>query len=175
VKKEGSNRQSSAILGLATQHPTRYTISSTMASPSSLFSVAGKNVLVTGGSRGIGLMIAKGFVNAGANVLLTSRSEQACQEAASEISCNYVVSNVGNRAGCEQLAQDAAQFFDNRLDVLVNNAGTSWGEPLERKSGKANWGFDKVLDLVRERIVVSRWIQTDALADVSIIQCLLTN
>jgi NAD(P)-dependent dehydrogenase (short-subunit alcohol dehydrogenase family) len=121
-----------------------------MASPSSLFSVAGKNVLVTGGSRGIGLMIAKGFVNAGANVLLTSRSEQACQEAASEINCQYVASNVGNRAGCEQLAQHVAQIFDNRLDVLVNNAGASWGEPLERESGKANWGFDKVLDLVRE-------------------------
>jgi NAD(P)-dependent dehydrogenase (short-subunit alcohol dehydrogenase family) len=120
-----------------------------MSSPSSLFSVAGKNVLVTGSSRGIGLMIAKGFVNAGANVLVTSRSEEACQEAAKSINCNhYVASNVGSREGCEQLVQHVAEVFDNRLHVLVNNAGTSWGEPLERKSGKANWGFDKVLDLV---------------------------
>ena len=126
-----------------------------MASPSTLFSVAGKNVLVTGGSRGIGLMIAKGFVNAGANVVLTSRSEEACKEAVDSIrtaaaTCRYLVSNVSSRSGCEQLAQQVAEMFDNRLDVLVNNAGTSWGEPLERTSGKANWGFDKVLDLVRE-------------------------
>ena len=93
-------------------------------------------------------MIAKGFVNAGANVLLTSRSEDACKEAASSLSCHYVASNVGSRAGCEKLAEHVAAVFDNRLDVLVNNAGTSWGEPIERESGKANWGFDKVLDLV---------------------------
>jgi NAD(P)-dependent dehydrogenase (short-subunit alcohol dehydrogenase family) len=118
---------------------------------SSLFSVSGKNVLITGGSRGIGLMIAKNFVAAGANVLLTSRSEDACKQAAQEISCpHYVSSNVSNREGCEKLAEHVAKVFDNRLDVLINNAGTSWGEPLERKSGKANWGFDKVFDLVRK-------------------------
>jgi NAD(P)-dependent dehydrogenase (short-subunit alcohol dehydrogenase family) len=125
-----------------------------MASPSNLFSVAGKNVLVTGGSRGIGLMIAKGFVNAGANVLLTSRSEEACRDAAESLGgpplCRYVASNVSSRAGCEQLAADVAELFEHRLDILINNAGTSWGEPLERTSGKANWGFDKVMDLVRE-------------------------
>ena len=116
----------------------------------SLFSVSGKNVLVTGGSRGIGLMIAKNFVAAGANVLLTSRSEEACQQAAQEIQCpHFVASNVSNREGCELLAQHVAQVFDNRLHVLINNAGTSWGEPLDRTSGKANWGFDKVFDLVR--------------------------
>ena len=117
----------------------------------SLFSVAGKNVLITGGSRGIGLMIAKNFVAAGANVLLTSRSEEACREAASSITPNphFVASNVSNRAGCEALAEHASRLFDNKLDVLINNAGASWGEPLDRKSGRANWGFDKVLDLVR--------------------------
>ena len=104
-------------------------------------------------------MIAKGYLNAGANVLLTSRSEDSCQEAVQSLlqqssssatngTCRYVASNVSSRAGCEQLAEQVAAMFDNRLDVLVNNAGTSWGEPLERKSGKANWGFDKVFDLV---------------------------
>lgn len=115
--------------------------------PSTLFSVAGKNVLVTGGSRGIGYMIAKGFVEQGANVLLTSRSEVACQEAAESLQCQYVASNVSNREGCEALAQHVAQLFDNKLHCLINNAGTSWGEPLDRTSGKANWGWDKVLDL----------------------------
>jgi hypothetical protein len=99
---------------------------------------------------GIGLMIAKGFVNAGANVLLTSRDEKACAEAASSIQCqHYCTSNVSSRAGCEELAKHVGTVFDNQLHVLVNNAGTSWGEPLERVSGKANWGFDRVLDLVR--------------------------
>mmetsp|Transcript_18349 Transcript_18349/g.52392 ORF Transcript_18349/g.52392 Transcript_18349/m.52392 type:complete len:275 (-) Transcript_18349:1608-2432(-) len=124
-----------------------------MASPaassaaSSLFSVAGKNVLITGGSRGIGLMIAKGFVNAGANVLITSRDENACSAAAASINCpHYVASNVSTREGCDELTRHVASVFDNRLDVLVNNAGTSWGEPLERNS-RTNWGLDKVLDL----------------------------
>jgi NADPH:quinone reductase-like Zn-dependent oxidoreductase len=116
-----------------------------MASPSSLFSVVGKNVLITGGSRGIGEMIAKGLTDAGANVLLTSRSEDACRKTAQSIpGSQYVASNVSSREGCEELAKHVAKVFDNRLDVLVNNAGTSWGEPLERKSGRANWGFDKV-------------------------------
>eukprot|EP00980_Cylindrotheca_fusiformis_P010588 scaffold2353_cov134-Cylindrotheca_fusiformis.AAC.11 len=119
-----------------------------MSSPSSLFSVAGKNVLVTGGSRGIGVMIAEGLQSAGANVLLTSRSEEACREASASIpGSKYVASNVSNRQGCEELAKHVAEVFDNRLDVLINNAGTSWGEPLDRKSGKANWGFDEVFDL----------------------------
>ena len=129
----------------------------------SLFSVAGKNVLITGGSRGIGLMIARAFVASGANVLLTSRSESACREASEAISptpqnytnnnynnrCHFVASNVSDRKGCEALAEHASELFDHKLDVLINNAGAAWGEPLDRTSGRANWGFDKVLDLVR--------------------------
>lgn len=134
-----------------------------MASASAtLFSVCGKNVLVTGGSRGIGAMIAKGFCEAGANVLLTSRDEKACRETAVQITASaqqmnteypifpvsYVTSSLGSRKGCEDLAAYTAQHFGNRLDILINNAGTSWGEPLERESSqRSNWGFDKVLDL----------------------------
>lgn len=91
-------------------------------------------------------------MNQGANVLLTSRSEDACKEAAESISCHYTASNVSSREGCQKLVEHVAELFDNRLDVLVNNAGTSWGEPLERESGRANWGFDKVLDLVSMKI-----------------------
>jgi NADP-dependent 3-hydroxy acid dehydrogenase YdfG len=119
-----------------------------------LFSVAGKNVLITGGSRGIGLMIAKGFVQGGANVCLTSRDATACAEAAASIQCHhYVASNVSSREGCEQLATHIGTIFDSKLDVLINNAGTSWGEPLDRDNSRANWGWDKVLDLVRYGIM----------------------
>mmetsp|Transcript_34886 Transcript_34886/g.74413 ORF Transcript_34886/g.74413 Transcript_34886/m.74413 type:complete len:308 (+) Transcript_34886:206-1129(+) len=132
-----------------------------MASPSTLFGVAGKNVLVTGGSRGIGLMIASTFVRHGANVLVTSRDPKACEEAAESLTSNdggggadvhHVSSNVSTREGCRALAQHARRIFDGRLDVLVNNAGTSWGEDPgydgnARESGKMNWGWDKVMDL----------------------------
>jgi len=140
-----------------------------MTSPSSLFSVAGKNVLVTGGSRGIGLMIASTFVRHGANVLLTSRDPKACKEAASLIKqqqqqqqqqqlnnnisqVHHIASNVSSREGCKELASYTNKLFNGKLDVLVNNAGTSWGEDPAydkdaRESGKMNWGWDKVLDL----------------------------
>ena len=118
-----------------------------MATISNLFSVAGKNVLVSGGSRGIGLMIAKGFTENGANVLLTSRDENACATAAESINCQYVASNVSTREGCKELVRHVRDVFDGELHVLVNNAGTSWGEDIDRESGKMNWGWDKVLDL----------------------------
>jgi len=95
-------------------------------------------------------MIAKGFVEAGAHVLLTSRDEKACAEAAASLNSDkvhFVASNVSTREGCCALAEHTAALFDNKLDVLVNNAGTSWGEPISRTSGRANWGFDKVFDL----------------------------
>jgi NAD(P)-dependent dehydrogenase (short-subunit alcohol dehydrogenase family) len=130
-------------------------------SAANLFSVTGKNVLVTGSSRGIGLMIASGFASAGANVLITSRDESACREAAESIKerlqnsassaspgVHFVASNVGSRAGCKELAEYTKELFNGKLDVLVNNAGTGWGEdPYGRESGRANWGWDKVMDL----------------------------
>mmetsp|Transcript_1362 Transcript_1362/g.2203 ORF Transcript_1362/g.2203 Transcript_1362/m.2203 type:complete len:291 (-) Transcript_1362:492-1364(-) len=129
-----------------------------MASPSTLFSVTGKNVLVTGGSRGIGLMIAKTFYDHGANVMITSRDGKACEEAAASIKgsnsttppvVHHVASNVSTRKGSKELAEHVREVFNGRLDVLVNNAGTAWGEDpySERESGRMNWGWDKVLDL----------------------------
>ncbi|GMH97213.1 hypothetical protein TrVE_jg6300 [Triparma verrucosa] len=122
-----------------------------------LFGVAKKTVLITGGSRGIGKMLATGYVNAGARVIISSRSEDALLETVESIKSTtenpnpelfHIASNVASREGCEQLAEDVKEFLpDNRLDVLLNNAGNAWGEPLDRTSGKMNWGWDRVLDL----------------------------
>jgi NAD(P)-dependent dehydrogenase (short-subunit alcohol dehydrogenase family) len=112
-----------------------------------LFSVAGKTVLVTGGSRGIGRMIAGGFVGAGATVYVSSRNADAGDEVAAELSetgiCVSVPADLSTESGCRTLAEEMTRRAD-RLDVLVNNAGNTWGAPLE-EFGDAAW--DRVLSL----------------------------
>ncbi|MDE3095656.1 MAG: SDR family oxidoreductase [Chloroflexota bacterium] len=109
-----------------------------------LFSVKDKAVVVTGGSRGIGLMIARGFVEAGARVYISARKADACAAAAAELSaggtCTPVPGDVGTEAGCRELAEEMARR-EERLHVLVNNAGTNWGAPLAEYPDAA---FDKV-------------------------------
>jgi NAD(P)-dependent dehydrogenase (short-subunit alcohol dehydrogenase family) len=121
---------------------------------SSLFHVAGKSVLVTGGGRGIGRMLAEGFMENGCKVYIAARDKAALDETAEQLNalatagqCVALQSNLGSRSGCEELASTVEELEPNGLQVLVNNSGTSWGEPLSRKSGRMNWGWDKVLDL----------------------------
>jgi NAD(P)-dependent dehydrogenase (short-subunit alcohol dehydrogenase family) len=99
-----------------------------------LFSVDGKVVLVTGGTRGIGLMIAQGFVEAGAKVYVASRKQGACEKAAAELSklgtCIGIPADQSSEAGCRALA-DTLGEQERELHVLVNNAGANWGAPLE--------------------------------------------
>ena len=112
-----------------------------------LFSLKDKVALVTGGSRGIGLMIAQGFLQAGAKVYITARKKAACAEAAKELSaygsCIAIPSDVGTAAGRAELLKAFGEKED-RLHILVNNAGTNWGEPFEKYPDEA---FDKVLNL----------------------------
>jgi NAD(P)-dependent dehydrogenase (short-subunit alcohol dehydrogenase family) len=112
-----------------------------------LFGVAGKRVLVTGGSRGIGLAIAEGFVRSGARVFICSRNDTDCEEAASRLrehgSCIALPGNVGTRDGRERLIADLRAQVD-ALDVLVNNAGALWAAPLD---DYPEAGWDKVFDL----------------------------
>ena len=112
-----------------------------------LFSVEGKVALVTGGSRGIGRMIARGFVEAGARVYVASRKAEACEETAAELSkvgtCVGIPADLGTQAGCEALAAQVAER-EPGLHVLVNNAGANWGAPLAEYPDAA---WDKVLAL----------------------------
>jgi NAD(P)-dependent dehydrogenase (short-subunit alcohol dehydrogenase family) len=114
---------------------------------SDLFSIKGKVALVTGGSRGIGLMIARGYVEAGAKVYVSSRKKEACDQVAAELSrhgtCVSMPGDCGTQAGCEALAA-AVAARESRLDILVNNAGTNWGAPLAEYPDAA---WDKVLAL----------------------------
>lgn len=112
-----------------------------------LFSVAGKVVLVTGGSRGIGKMIARGFVEHGAKVYVSSRKQAACDETVQELSqygvCFSLPADLSTEAEAQRLAAELASR-EPALHVLVNNAGANWGAPIESYPDDA---WDKVLAL----------------------------
>jgi len=112
-----------------------------------LFDIAGKTALVTGGSRGIGLMIARGYVEAGAKVYISSRRADVCDQVAAELSasgtCVSLPADVSSEAGARQLAA-AITGRESALHVLVNNAGANWGAPLAEYPDAA---WDKVLAL----------------------------
>jgi len=112
-----------------------------------LFDIRGKVALVTGGSRGIGEMIATGYVENGAKVYISSRKKSACDEIAARLStlgtCISLPYDLGSMQGIAGLAADLAQR-EPKLDILVNNAGASWGAPIEEYPES---GWDKVVDL----------------------------
>ncbi len=112
---------------------------------STLFSLEGRTALVTGGSRGIGLMIARGFIAQGARVYISSRKAEVCDAVAAELgeACISLPMDVSTVDGCRALAAAYAEH-ESRLDILVNNAGAAWGEPFETFPEK---GWDKVMDL----------------------------
>jgi NAD(P)-dependent dehydrogenase (short-subunit alcohol dehydrogenase family) len=112
-----------------------------------LFSLAGRVALVTGGSRGIGRMIASGFLSQGAKVYISARKAQACDATAAELSslgeCISLPADVSTVAGAQALAAQIAER-EPRLDILVNNAGAAWGAAFDEFPES---GWDKVVDL----------------------------
>lgn len=110
-----------------------------------LFDVSGRIMLVTGGSRGIGAMIAEGLVRRGARVVITSRRQDACDETAHRLAVSGTcVGWAADLADDQQLDALVRRLRDTygRLDVLVNNAGASWGAPIDDYPMA---GFDKVV------------------------------
>ncbi len=113
-----------------------------------LFSLEGRVALVTGGSKGIGRMIAEGFLAQGAKVYITARKADQCVAAAEEMSkggrsCTAIPGDISTLEGVKALADTIMQLEDH-LDILVNNAGTIWMAPIESYPEK---GWDKVMDL----------------------------
>ncbi len=114
---------------------------------SELFDVSGKVAIVTGGSRGIGFMIAQGLVENGVRVYITARKADACDDAATRLSEHGTcVSIPADLSTDEGLASFVEQFTDHEdhLDILVNNAGAAWGAPI---GDFPPAGFDKVLNV----------------------------
>lgn len=112
-----------------------------------LFNLAGKTAVVTGGSRGIGKMIAGGLLAAGATVVIASRKADAVDATVAELSetgpCRGLVADLSSESGAQSFAQHVAAEFP-AIDILVNNAGATWGAPLEEHD-TASWS--RVLDL----------------------------
>lgn len=112
-----------------------------------LFSIEGKTALVTGGTSGIGRMIAEAYVRAGARVLVASRKADAVEATVAELSqygeCEGTPANLATEDGCKALADWVAERAP-KLDILVNNAGATWGAPLAEHDDAA---WSRVLDL----------------------------
>jgi NAD(P)-dependent dehydrogenase (short-subunit alcohol dehydrogenase family) len=112
-----------------------------------LFSLKGRTALVTGGSRGIGKMIAEGFLHQGAKVYISARKGGALDETARELSkigpCVPLVMNASGADGAKAMA-DAYLKHEKSLDILVNNAGAAWGADFDEFPES---GWDKVMDL----------------------------
>lgn len=112
-----------------------------------LFSVAGKVALVTGGTSGIGAMIARGLARRGVKTYIASRDRERSEAAAAEMAefgtCIGLAADLGSAEGPAALAAQLAER-ETRLDILVNNAGAAAGGPIESASADE---WDLVMDV----------------------------
>ncbi len=135
----------SAILGTLVSE--EITLTARSLHRDELFSLDGRVALVTGGSRGIGYMIASGFVANGAKVYIAARKAEACDAAAAELSqigdCISIPADLTTNEGRALLVSELTGR-EGKLDVLVNNAGASWGAPLDQYPED---GWDKVMNI----------------------------
>ena len=124
---------------------------------SEMFSVAGKTAIVTGGSRGIGKMIAQGFVENGVKTYITARKAEACEATVAELSvsgvCIALPADISTTSG-RNLFVEAIKQRESKIDILVNNAGAAWGASFE---DYPDAGYDKVMDInVRAVFMLTR-------------------
>ncbi|NNF15605.1 MAG: SDR family oxidoreductase [Gammaproteobacteria bacterium] len=112
-----------------------------------MFDISGRVAVITGGSRGIGRMIAEEFVRRGVRTYITARKADACNQTATELSefgeCISIPSDLSTTAGLMTFVA-AVSERENQLDILINNAGAAWGAPFDEFPES---GWDKVMDL----------------------------
>ena len=112
-----------------------------------LFSLEGKTAVVTGGSSGIGAMIAESFVRNGVKTYITSRKVEILQNTAREFSkfgeCIAISADLSETEGILKFIKEI-KAVEGKIDILINNAGTSWGAPIEEFPEQ---GWDKVMDI----------------------------
>ena len=112
-----------------------------------LFSVDGKTAIVTGGSRGIGKMIARGYVENGVKTYITARKVEACEKTAEELSdsgeCIAFPADLATKEGRDNFIERIKER-EEKIDILVNNAGAAWGAPFEDYPDD---GYDKVMNI----------------------------
>ncbi|OHE95335.1 short chain dehydrogenase/reductase family protein [Colletotrichum orchidophilum] len=121
----------------------------------SLFNVKGKNVLVTGGAKGIGYMISEGFITNGATVYISSRDSAACAASAKALTaqgpgqCFAIPADLQKLDDCKRLVDELAQRTNGKLHVLVNNSGAAWGDAFDTYPDAA---WTKLLTLNLHRV-----------------------
>ena len=130
-----------------------------------LFSLEGRSALITGGSRGIGKMIAEGFLKQGARVYISARKAEACDATAEELSqfgtCVSLPADVSTMEGINDLVSRYREH-ESSLDILVNNAGAAWGAPFDEFPES---GWDKVMDLnVKSLFFLTQALKSDLVA-----------
>lgn len=130
-----------------------------------LFSLEGRAALITGGSRGIGRMIAEGFLKQGARVYISARKAEACDATAAELSefgtCVSLPADVSTLDGINGLVARYREH-ESSLDILVNNAGAAWGAPFDEFPES---GWDKVMDLnVKSLFFLTQALKGDLVA-----------
>lgn len=130
-----------------------------------LFSLEGRSALITGGSRGIGRMIAEGFLKQGARVYISARKAEACDATAEELSqfgpCVSLPADVSTLDGINDLVARYREH-ESSLDILVNNAGAAWGAPFDEFPES---GWDKVMDLnVKSLFFLTQALKSDLVA-----------
>jgi len=145
-----SMKEAVAASSIRSQASFRERQETSMSFVDNLFSVAGKTALVTGGATGIGRMAATALAKAGANVIIASRKGADCERVAGEITAEGITGtivgfagDVATEAGVLALAEEVRSRTD-KLDILMNNAGVSWGEPYATFPYR---GWAKVLDV----------------------------
>eukprot|EP01080_Neovahlkampfia_damariscottae_P004694 gene4694-8266_t len=115
-----------------------------------LFDVSDKVVVITGGGRGIGLMIAKGYVSNGSTVYISSRNKETCEQVAKELTkegpgkCIAIAADISKESDCIYLSKKVEENEKEGIDVLINNAGCNWGEKFETYPDSS---WDKVMSL----------------------------